>query len=90
MSKRLLGEIELNRIYQRDCIKGMRMIPDNSVDMVLCDLPYGTAAVAATRLNRHFIGFETEREYVEIANKRLDSVVRGEGLAKEETDGDDI
>ncbi|WP_371807967.1 hypothetical protein [Brevibacillus sp. 7WMA2] len=40
--KKLLGEIELNRIYQRDCIEGMRMIPDGSVDMILCDLPYGT------------------------------------------------
>lgn len=42
MSKRLLGELELNRIYQRECIEGMRMIPDKSIDMILCDLPYGT------------------------------------------------
>jgi site-specific DNA-methyltransferase (adenine-specific) len=44
MSKRLLGELELNRIYQRECIEGMRMIPDKSIDMILCDLPYGTTA----------------------------------------------
>jgi site-specific DNA-methyltransferase (adenine-specific) len=42
MTKKLLGELELNRIYQRDCIEGMRMIPDKSIDMILCDLPYGT------------------------------------------------
>lgn len=42
MGKRLLGELELNRIYQRDCIEGMKMIPDKSIDMILCDLPYGT------------------------------------------------
>lgn len=42
MEKRLLGELELNRIYQRDCIEGMRLIPDKSIDMILCDLPYGT------------------------------------------------
>jgi site-specific DNA-methyltransferase (adenine-specific) len=42
LSKRLLGELALNRIYQRECIEGMRMIPDKSVDMILCDLPYGT------------------------------------------------
>lgn len=42
MGKRLLGELELNRIYQLDCIDGMRMIPDKSIDMILCDLPYGT------------------------------------------------
>jgi site-specific DNA-methyltransferase (adenine-specific) len=42
MGKKLLGDIELNRIYQRDCIEGMRMIPDKSIDLILCDLPYGT------------------------------------------------
>lgn len=34
--------IELNKIYNEDCLKGMKRIPDGSVDMVLCDLPYGT------------------------------------------------
>ncbi|WP_428828517.1 DNA-methyltransferase [Bacillus altitudinis] len=42
MGKELIGELELNRIYHRDCIEGMRMLPDKSVDMILCDLPYGT------------------------------------------------
>ena len=27
-----------------DCLKEMKKIPDKSVDMVLCDLPYGTSA----------------------------------------------
>ena len=34
--------IELNKIYNEDCLEGMRRIPDKSVDMILCDLPYGT------------------------------------------------
>ena len=34
--------IELNRIYNEDCLEGMKRIPDGSVDMILCDLPYGT------------------------------------------------
>ena len=38
--KKLLGGIELNRIYQRDCIEGMRMIPDKSVDLIVTDPPY--------------------------------------------------
>ncbi|MCU6709318.1 site-specific DNA-methyltransferase [Paenibacillus sp. J5C_2022] len=37
----MLGEIELNRIYQRDCIEGMRMILDGSVDLAIVDPPYG-------------------------------------------------
>ncbi len=27
-----------------DCIDGMKFIPDKSIDMILCDLPYGTTA----------------------------------------------
>lgn len=40
MAKEFLGEIELNRIYQRDCIEGMRMIPENSVNLIVIDPPY--------------------------------------------------
>ena len=38
--------MELNRIYNEDCLEGMKRIPDKSVDMILCDLPYGTTACA--------------------------------------------
>lgn len=40
-NKRMLGPYELNRIYQRDCIEGMRELPDESVDLVIADPPYG-------------------------------------------------
>lgn len=30
------------KLYHGDCLKMMEYIPDRSVDMVLCDLPYGT------------------------------------------------
>ncbi|MEC1393657.1 site-specific DNA-methyltransferase [Bacillus velezensis] len=42
MTKEILGSLELNRIYQMDCLEGMKLIPDRSIDMILCDLPYGT------------------------------------------------
>jgi len=29
-------------IYEGDCLEIMAKLPDNSVDMILCDLPYGT------------------------------------------------
>ena len=32
--------IELNKIYNEDCLEGMKRIPDGSVDCVICDLPY--------------------------------------------------
>lgn len=33
--------IEINRIYNEDCLEGMKRIPDRSIDAVICDLPYG-------------------------------------------------
>jgi len=36
--------LELNKVYNEDCIgeNGMCLIEDKSIDMILCDLPYGT------------------------------------------------
>jgi site-specific DNA-methyltransferase (adenine-specific) len=34
--------MELDRIYNEDCLEGMKRIPDGSVDCIICDLPYGT------------------------------------------------
>ena len=31
-------------LRQGDCLEVMKDIPDKSVDMILCDLPYGTTA----------------------------------------------
>ena len=36
--------LEVNRIYQGECLKKMQRIDDGSVDMILCDLPYGITA----------------------------------------------
>ena len=30
------------KLYNGDCLELMKNIPDGSVDMILCDLPYGT------------------------------------------------
>lgn len=30
------------QLYQGDCLEIMKDIPDKSIDMILCDLPYGT------------------------------------------------
>jgi len=35
-------KIETNRVYEEDCLIGMKRIKDKSIDMILCDLPYGT------------------------------------------------
>jgi site-specific DNA-methyltransferase (adenine-specific) len=46
--------LEINKIYNEDCIgdNGMCLIPDKSIDMILCDLPYtfkGKNRVTANR-----------------------------------------
>ena len=32
----------VNHLFEGDCIEEMEKIPDGAIDMVLCDLPYGT------------------------------------------------
>lgn len=32
----------INQLFEGDCLKYLKQFPDNSIDMVLCDLPYGT------------------------------------------------
>ena len=34
--------IEIDKIYNEDCLAGMQKIDDKSVDCIICDLPYGT------------------------------------------------
>ncbi len=34
--------LPINKIYNMDCLEGMKLIADKSIDMILCDLPYGT------------------------------------------------
>lgn len=44
MGKEILGSLEINRIYQMDCLEGMKLIPDRSISMICTDLPYGTTS----------------------------------------------
>lgn len=53
--------MELNRIYNMDCLIGMKEIPSGS----------GTTAKACRNTNRNFIGFEKEADIWEIAVARL-------------------
>lgn len=37
-------DIKNGRFYLGDCLEVMKSIPDGCIDMILCDLPYGTTA----------------------------------------------
>jgi site-specific DNA-methyltransferase (adenine-specific) len=73
MTKELLGGLELNRIYQRDCIEGSTLIESGSVDLILTDLPYGNMNTDGGRklgINGWDIAIDPEKVY-EIANRIL-------------------
>lgn len=38
--KELLGSLELNRIYQFDCVEGMKLLPENCIDLTVTSPPY--------------------------------------------------
>ena len=40
--RKRVNRLKTNIIYNEDCLEGMKKIPDGSIDMILCDLPYGT------------------------------------------------
>ena len=44
MAKRKIHKIDnfLNNVFEGDCLEIMKQLPEKSIDMVLCDLPYGT------------------------------------------------
>lgn len=67
--------MELDVIYNEDCIEGMKKIPSNSIDMILCDLPYGITQnkwdiVIPLDIYRH-LGYELDSEYYKVANNRI-------------------
>jgi site-specific DNA-methyltransferase (adenine-specific) len=37
-----LQELEINKVYNMDCLEGMKLIKDKSIDLIFCDLPFGT------------------------------------------------
>lgn len=36
--------MEVDVIYNEDCLSGMKKIPDKSIDLICCDLPYGLSS----------------------------------------------
>ena len=40
----MLNSKDKFQLYKGDCLEVMKEIPDKSIDMILCDLPYGTTA----------------------------------------------
>lgn len=63
--------IELNKIYNEDCLEGMKRIPDKSVDLVVTDPPYQidkTKAGGNSELAKSIQGMNDEITKLEITN----------------------
>ena len=59
--------LKLNKLYNMDCLEGMKLIPDNSIDLVVTDPPYkttsrgssgGTGGILKDKLNMKGMVFE--------------------------------
>lgn len=64
-------ELELNKIYNKDCLEGMKKTPDNSIDLIVTETGSGTTGVTCKNFNRAFIGYELSEEYFSMVQDRL-------------------
>ena len=63
--------MEVNKIYNEDCLVGLKKIPDNSIDLVLIDPPYDICTAGGKKGNdklSHDI-MKLEKELID--NKKL-------------------
>lgn len=70
------------KLYKHPTIKPLELVKKHIInstddgDMVLdCFMGSGTTGVACKELNRNFIGIELDKEYYDIAIKRLDGII---------------
>lgn len=93
--------MELNKIYNIDCKKGLKMLSENFCDVAFTSVmkyevaewfinnftkkgeviidPFmgcGTTAIACENLGRNWLGFEICKEYVDMANERIEKATR--------------
>lgn len=40
MENESIGQLKLNKVYCMDCVEGMKLLPDNSIDLVVTSPPY--------------------------------------------------
>ena len=60
--------------YPEELVERIIKVGTHEGDLVLDPfMGSGTTAVVAKRLNRRYVGYEIEPEYIEIANKRLEN-----------------
>ena len=74
--------ISLNTIYNEDCLEGMKRIPDGSVDLIICDLPYGVInrKNAESKWDVPLDMTELWQQYLRIAKPNAAIILFGQGM----------
>lgn len=61
--------LELNKIYNMDCVEGMKLLPDNCIDLILTDPPY--------ELSNHGGGQNEWKDRKLVKDKHIDFMSNG-------------
>ena len=76
------------KLIKGDCLEVMKDVPDKSIDMILCDLPYGTTRCkwdTIIPLNDYVVvdnRFFDENEYLQCMKMTNHLNITGNGLMK--------
>ena len=76
--------MELNKIYNMDCLEGMKQLNNESVDLIVTDPPYNTkidttgggGQRGSNRLNNFFKDTFTDKEYQDLINNSVNEMYR--------------
>lgn len=61
----------LNKIYNEDCLKFIRKIPDNSIDLILTDPPYGISYKDNIRRSRYWAKTGKTKNQAKLVTKTI-------------------
>ena len=64
--------IVLNKIFNMDCLEGMKEIQDNSVDLILTDCPYKTIAGGSTTLSGGIFSSQESKKGVHFIHNTIE------------------
>lgn len=67
--------IELNKIYNEDCLETMKRMEDDVIDLVITSplMGTGTTAIVANNMNRKYIGSEITKDYFDLIESKIKS-----------------
>lgn len=76
--------MDLNKIYHGDCLELMKDIPDKSIDLILCDPPFGIDYQSAWRIEKteRFDKIANDKTpFTDFINPDLSRIIKDNGAA---------